>query len=323
LAVEALLPVYLVTGTDRPKVRRALERLRGRFADGSVELLSAEKHPDREAVTGADAVAACNALGLFGDDGGGRLVVVERAERWKAADVDAIAEYLQRPAPGAVLALVGEEPLKGRLPEVVAKHGKVLAYEAPRPRDLPSWVRDHFERRGVRVQGGAAQALVELVGEDSVALETEIDKIAAWAGGEEVGRPQIEMLAVGAGEDPAWALTDAWGARDLGRALEACERALEHERPYVLALRLASHVANVRTAQAMADEGLGAAAVAKRLRFHEFRAKKALAHSQNYSRDELDSAVVRLAELDAALKGASRLAPELEVELALIEITGP
>jgi DNA polymerase-3 subunit delta len=323
LTVEALLPVYLVTGTDRPKVRRALERLRARFAEGSVELLSAEKQADREAVTGVDAVAACNALGLFGGDGGGRLVVIERAERWKAADVDAIAEYLESPAPGAVLALVGDEPLKGRLPEVVAKHGKVLAYEAPRPRDLPSWVRDHFERRGVRVHGGAAQALVELVGEDSVALETEIDKIAAWAGEEEVGRPQIEMLAVGAGVDPAWALTDAWGARDLGRALEAGERALEHERPYVLALRLASHVANVRTAQAMADEGLGAAAVAKRLRCHEFRAKKALAHSQNYSRDELDSAVVRLAELDAALKGASRLAPELELELALIEITGP
>jgi DNA polymerase III subunit delta len=322
LAVEALLPVYLVTGTDRPKVRRALERLRARFPEGSVELLSAEKQADREAVTGADAVAACNALGLFGDDGG-RLVVVERAERWKAVDVDALAEYLQSPAPGAVLALVGDEPLKGRLPEVVAKHGKVLAYEAPRPRDLPSWVREHFERRGVRMHGGAAQALVELVGEDSVALETEIDKIAAWAGGEEVGRPQIEMLAVGAGEDPAWALTDAWGSRDLGKALEASERALEHERPYVLALRLASHVANVRTAQAMADEGLGAAAVAKRLRFHEFRAKKALAHSQNYSRDELDSAVVRLAELEAALKGASRLAPELELELALIEITGP
>lgn len=274
-------------------------------------------------MTGADAVAACNALGLFGGDGGGRLVVVEKAERWKAADVDAIAEYLPSPAPGAVLALVADEPPKGRLPDVVAKHGKVLAYEAPRPRDLPSWVRDHFERRGVSVQGGAAQALVELVGEDSVALETEIDKIAAWAGEEEVGRPQIEMLAVGAGKDPAWALTEAWGARDLGRALEASERALEHERPYVLALRLASHVANVRTAQAMADEGLGAAAVAKRLRFHEFRAKKALAHSQNYSRDELDSAVVRLAALDAALKGASRLAPELELELALIEITGP
>jgi DNA polymerase-3 subunit delta len=321
LSVEPLLPVYLVTGSDRPKVRRALERLRARFAEGSVEFLSAEKQADREAVTGADAIAACNALGLFGGDEAGRLVVVEKAERWKPADVDAVTEYLQDPAPGAVLALIGEGPVRGKLSDVVAKHGRVLAYEAPRLRDLPSWVREHFDRRGVRVQNGGAQALVEIVGDNPVALETEIEKIAAWAGPEEVAGADIEMLAVGAGEDPAWALTDAWGARDLGRALEACERALEHEKPFVLALRLASHVANVRTAQAMANEGLGSAVVAKRLRIHEFRAKKAVAHSQNYSRDELDSAIVRLADLDAALKGASRLAAELELELALIDIT--
>src|SRR3954463_2291992 len=77
IVMEPLLPVYLVTGSDRPKVRRALERLRARFVEGSVEFLSAEKQPDREAVTGADAIAACNALGLFGGDDAGRLVVVE------------------------------------------------------------------------------------------------------------------------------------------------------------------------------------------------------------------------------------------------------
>jgi hypothetical protein len=49
--------------------------------------------------------------------------------------------------------------------------------------------------------------------------------------------------------------------------------------------------------------------------------RKALAHAENYTRDELDDAVVRLAELDAALKGATRLAGELELERALIDIT--
>jgi acetyl/propionyl-CoA carboxylase alpha subunit len=39
--------------------------------------------------------------------------------------------------------------------------------------------------------------------------------------------------------------------------------------------------------------------------------------------DELDDAVVRLADLDAALKGASRVARELELERALVEVTAP
>ena len=45
-----------------------------------------------------DAVAACNALGLFG--GEGRLVIVEDVEAWKAADAKAIAAYLKSPGSG-------------------------------------------------------------------------------------------------------------------------------------------------------------------------------------------------------------------------------
>src|SRR6059058_4901290 len=96
--VAELKPVYLLAGTDGPKVARAVERLRGHFEPGAVETLSAIS------AAGVDAVAACNALGLFG--GQGRLVVVDSVERWKAADVAAVAEYLSSPTPGTVLALV-------------------------------------------------------------------------------------------------------------------------------------------------------------------------------------------------------------------------
>ena len=69
-----LKPVYLISGSDRPKIRLALERLRNHFEEGAVEVLGADEHP------ADDAVAACNALGLFG--GERRLVIVE--------DVDAL-----------------------------------------------------------------------------------------------------------------------------------------------------------------------------------------------------------------------------------------
>ena len=44
---------------------------------------------------------------------------------------------------------------------------------------------------------------------------------------------------------------------------------------------------------------------------------------RNFSAGELDAALVRLAALDHALKGGSRLANELELERALVEITQP
>lgn len=318
MSEKPLEPVYLLVGGDRPKIRVALRRLRGRFGDESVELLSAESSD------GAEAVAACNALGLFAG-GGGRLVVVEGVERWKADDVEAVAGYLREPAPGAVLALVADEPLQkgSTLPEAVAAAGQVLAYEAPKPRDLPAWVRARLEGLHVQADAEAARALVEVVGDDVTALATETEKIAAWAGGDPVGRHEVELLAAPAHEASAWALTDAWGSRDLPRVLSACESDLEHgEEPFVVAMRLAGQVALVRSVQTLAREGLGAKDIAKRLRKHEFRVRKALGHTDNYSRDELDAAVVRLAALDASLKGASRLAGEIELERALVELVG-
>ena len=53
------------------------------------------------------------------------------------------------------------------------------------------------------------------------------------------------------------------------------------------------------------------------------RSSPAFAHAANYDPDELAHAVVRLAELDLALKGGSRLAGDLEFERALVDVTPP
>jgi DNA polymerase-3 subunit delta len=315
---EPLLPVYLLAGSDRPKHLRALRRLRARFGPEAVEQLSAED------ASGADAVAACNALGLFGAEGGGRLVIVQGVDRWRKGDIDAVAGYLHNPVEGAVLALVVDGVPRGSaLSDLCARHGQVLRYDVPRSNHLYKWVQAELKRLEVSGDADAARTLVELVGEDTVALSGEIEKLAAWAGGEPVGRAEVEQLATPSREAAAWALTDAWGQRDLPALLEACELALERKEPFLLAVGLASHVGRVRAAQVLAEEGLRSREIASRLKMKEFPARKALQHAERYSPGELDSALVRLAELDAAIKGASRLSAELELLRALIDVTRP
>jgi len=69
---DDLKPAYLIAGSDRPKIDRAVDRLRRRFAPDAIEIHHASE------LTGEAAVAACNALGLFASDG--RLIVVEGVE---------------------------------------------------------------------------------------------------------------------------------------------------------------------------------------------------------------------------------------------------
>lgn len=325
--MSELEPVYLLTGSDRPKVARAVRRLRARAAEDAVELLSARD------TSGEDAVAACNALGLFGDGAGGRLVLVDGVDAWKAADALAVAEYVVAPTPGTVLALVGDVKADAALAKAVApkpavREKRLLVFNVEK-RKLPGWAAEQFGLHGARADAQACRALVELVGDDLEELSTEIDKIATWAAGEPVTARVVAELAAGRAETAVFALTDAWGQRDVAGVVAASERLLERsERPRRdevarLLGSFSAHLARVRASQALAADGVRPRDAAGRLKAHPFVAEKAFAHAKRYAADELQAAFVRLATLDAAVKGASRLPGDLELQRALVDMTAP
>jgi DNA polymerase III subunit delta len=322
-------PVYLLTGSDRPKIESALTRLRRHFVPEAIDVRSALDTP-------ADAaIALCNAGSLFGD---ARLVIVEdvdgrregdgrRKGGWKAADVDLLADYLAQPAPGTVLALVGEDVKKtAALYKLCTKSGAVLDYGVEK-RKLQSWIADQFRQRGARAEPEASAALAQLVGDDLHALALEIDKLATWAAGEPIGEREVEELAAAAADAPTFTLTDAWAAREPARALEASETIFEREsKPRRdtaarLAAALGGHVSRLTSIQRLAAEGIRPKEAAGKLRLHPFYAEKLFRQADTFSAEELRDAVVRLAELDGALKGQSKLAPDLEVQRAVIELT--
>ena len=314
---DELKPAYLLTGSDRPKIERALHRLRERFGEDAIERLSA-----RDA-TGDDAVAACNALGLFA--AGGRLVLVDEVERWKAADAKAVVGYLAAPAPETVLALVGDGLRKDApLAKALAKKGVVLVYEVSK-RELPKWVGEQFARHGVKSTAEATRALIELVGDNLQELSSEIEKLSVWAGHDQIGQDEVELLVTARADVPPFVLTDAWGRRDVGAVLGACESILELStrsgEAYMLVGRLAAHVRRVQSCQNLDLAGVRPREAAGELKMHPFAAEKAFAQSRNFSVDELREAIVRLADLDLALKGGSRLPSELELQRTLVAIT--
>ena len=312
-----LKPVYLLTGSDRPKIELALGRLRRHFVPEATELTTAQE------TDGETAVALCNAGGLFGD---ARLVVVTAVEKWKAADVKAVEAYLASPAPDTVLALVADELKKdSALLKACAKAGELLEYSVSK-KSLNGWVAKQFAAAGARAEPDAVAALLELVGPDLQRLASEVQKLATWAAGEPIGEREVEALTAAGADVPTFALTDAWARRDAAATLDASETIFEREgkpRRDVaprLAGALGTHVGRVRQCQKLAAEGVRPRDAAGRLKMHPYYAEKVFGQAQNFSEDELRDAVVRLAELDLALKGGSRLAPDLELQRALVDL---
>jgi DNA polymerase-3 subunit delta len=315
---QGLKPVYLIFGSNRPKVELAVRRLRDRVGPDAVEQLGAGD------TSGGEAVAACNASGLFATMG--RVVIVEGVERWKAADTKAIALYLENPAPDTVLALVAEQMRRdSALAKAVARSGQILAYEIAK-KELPEWIVGLLRERGVSIRLETARELIELVGENMTELANEVDKLATWADDGSISERDLEQLVCPRGEVAPFGLSDAWGRRDVDGVLAAYEVLLERSSesrqallPRLAAL-LSSHIGKVYACQRLAREGVGARDAAARLSLHPYAAQKAFEQQRNYSEAELRRAIVRLSLLDLALKGGSRLSGELEFERALVEL---
>jgi DNA polymerase III subunit delta len=322
-------PVYLLTGSDRPKIETALARLRVHFSPDATEIRSALDTPAEAAI------ALCNAASLFGD---ARLVIVEDVDGrrdsdnrmkggWKAADAEAVVAYLADPAPATVLALVGEDVKKtSALRKACAKAGDVLEYNVEK-KELQRWVADRFARQGVRAEPEACAALIQIVGDDLHRLANEVDKLATWAAGEPLGEREVELLAVPSADTPTYTLTDAWAAHEPARALAASETLFERDsKPRRdtaarLAAALGGHVGRLRALKQSAAEGVRPRDAAGKLRLHPYYAEKLGRQAEGFSPEQLRDAVARIADLDGALKGQSKLAPDLEVQRALVDLT--
>ena len=223
-----LKPVYLLTGSDRPKIETALARLRRHFQPEAVELSPRGR-------SGADSAALCNAGSLFGD---ARLIVVDGVDGrrnadgrlvngWKAADVKALQAYLASPAPGTVLALVAEELKKDApLTKACAKAGDVLVFEVPKRNVAPGWPSDSASPGAA--QSPRRRALVQLVGDDIQSSRTRSTSSRPGRRGAD-RRARGRALVAARCRDADVRAHRRVGQRDTARTLEASETIFERE----------------------------------------------------------------------------------------------
>lgn len=219
MAPESLKPAYAIWGEDRATIDRAVSRLIARVErDGGMppERVKAEETP------AGDVVAACEALAF----GGLRLVLVEGADAWKAADAAPLVKYLGAPNEGTCLAMVSAGPLTPALHGAVVELGGELRY-GPDPKakrgERVKWLVDHFRgevaRAGGSVSPALARTVVERVMVDSadarkagltaMDLAREAEKLAAFADGEPVTAEMIAAIVPAHPDAKVYELADA------------------------------------------------------------------------------------------------------------------
>ncbi|MDP9296182.1 MAG: DNA polymerase III subunit delta [Actinomycetota bacterium] len=244
---------------------------------------------------------------LFGD---ARALLVNDCRSLSKEGVAELARYLSNPVPDALLILSATVADRGKPPAALVKAvkpvGEVREVKLAR-KDLSGWMVSRGGKRGVSIAADAAQAMVEILGEDPAALDSAVEQLAGAFPNQRITREVVQRQFRGLGDQHVWDLCDRAFAKDLPGSIRALRSLLESQEAGLLILGgIASRARDLLKVRALPDrmrpEELARAAG---LRF-EWQGRRYRDQARRFSMEQLVRIHARIAEADRALKsGAS------------------
>jgi DNA polymerase III subunit delta len=295
-----LKPVYLIYGTEELLLERAEKRLRDRLAAVADLDFNMETFDGTQA-SADDVVNAANTMPFMSER---RLVIVRDVDKMDAADLERLAAYAKDPAPYTCLVLAATKIAKNtKLYKAVAATGVAFEYAAPKRNEYASEVVRLVRERGRTIGLAAAQRLVDIVGRDLRRLDTEVEKLVAFAeGAGDVSVADVVAVAAESGEPSVFELTDAVGERDTTRAVRLLRRLLAAETPYGVLAMLTRHVRALVGARALAARGVAPEAMAPEIGMPPWQARAVVRQAERYTPAELATALRGLAAAEEEMK---------------------
>jgi DNA polymerase-3 subunit delta len=306
------MPVYLLLGDDEERKTRGVERLRKDRATETYD--AAETSP--EAV-----VSACNSYSLFGE---GPFVLVRNLDAWNAAQKARMLDYLQDPSPEADLVMLGEKlGAREKLLAAVKKTGEVHDFKQPTGKALARWAVGYAKKQDLALPEDVAEEVVARCSDDKARVSREVEKLALYTDGTAT-LEDVDALCPPDLQSNIFQFVDALGAGDRGKALELLEALIGTGEP---ALRIVYMVRRqfrlLARARSLLEEDTPRPEMASTLKVPPFVARKLEEQARKMGEGDLERALALALDFEGGLKGGSDLGDELQVELAVMELSEP
>jgi DNA polymerase-3 subunit delta len=199
-----------------------------------------------------------------------RVVLIKKADKFISANRSALESYFENPSTTGILILtVSRWDLRNKLAKELPAIGKLISITAPTkaqlPRILVNYTRDEYSKT---LEPNAARLLVELVGDNTVTLYNEIDKLALFADQDKtVNISHIESLVANNRIFNAFAVISAVSAGNTAEAVKKLRKMFTEDKAteYTVVGAFAYHFRKMFNARVMLDNRMHPSAIAKSL----------------------------------------------------------
>ncbi len=305
-AVKPNLSSYVVVGDDPHLTEVAVDKLLKGLSETSINQFG----PLDEIENVLQAIATPS---MFDDR---RTIVVREVERLPAEAQRKLIACLQHPEPDATLVLVGSK-MPAQMISAARKSGHVIEVEKGKRKDLFPWVKQQAAAKGLHMSGDAMSTLVDVVGEQRLALSQALEELSlAMPAGARITPKEIAAQFRGRADVKLFGFIDAVAQKQGPAALEAMHYLVaQGESPTMLFWNLNRHFRQLLEAAESSPKQ-----VAKALGKPEWLAEKLCRQARGFGVEALVAAYQMLAEADLKVKSSEE--PEgLTLERTVVALT--
>ena len=249
-------------------------------------------------------------------------------EKKREETVEAIAGYLENPAPFTVLVLEASGlDQRMKLAKLLGEKAVVVDVGASEDAEqriaaAAGLAKALAKEQGIEFEKGAAEDLAEFVSGDLMRLKTEVDKLGTYGGERKrVRREDVAALVISEKTTTIWEVADLLATRQPKKALEFLERLLrEGEEPPMMVGAMAWMYRKLIEASELRGATNGWQA-ARALGMRPEQAEIALQSARKTSRERLLEGLKALQEADDRLKGGAK-EPRIVMEFLVAGLAG-
>lgn len=321
-----VLPMYLCYGTETFLMREFIGYLTQKLIEPEYRDFAISRYDLNE--TSLDVVLEdAGTLPFMAEK---KLVIADNALFFTGAKEQAkqnhqpekLLEYCKQPSPTTVLLLtVAAEKLDERKKIVKSMKEATIPFLPMNADSLMQWMNRRAEQKGISFAPGAADQLIVYTGGALQAIAAELEKLSLYTGqGGVVTGDIVDKLVSRGTEQNVFIMIDDIVRLRLNRAFEILYELLkQREEPVKLTLLIARQFRIMLQAKELSARGLSQQQIASQLSLHPYAVKIAAEQARQFSVEQLEQIMSRLAELDYRMK-SGKIDKVLGLELFLMQL---
>ena len=307
-----LAPFYLLYGPDEFRMERVLERLRDEFIPDSARDFNLEIFYGGE-TPAAVIVSNSSTMPFMAQN---RMIIVRRAELFKADQLEIFLPYLNDPSPSTCLVFVSSKTdFKKKFYKKIRAANRAVCFAELKDRQIVPWVKRTAKELGLKIDEAACHYLHQVVGNGLRDLYEELVKLQVRHGENIIRVEDVKELVIHSRVYSIFELMNAISVKDAPESLGVLNRFLEDgDRgvPFQIIGMLNRQIRILLQTKFIVGRGGKQSDVSGKLALAPFVARSFMGQIRHWTIDELEKGLCLLYKADSRLKNGSRPGPTLE-----------